>query len=42
MFSFDRELRFGDCDPAGMAYFPAYLNIMNGVVEEFWTDIGFP
>jgi len=42
MFSFDRELRFGDCDPAGMAYFPAYLNIMNGVVEEFWTNIGFP
>ena len=42
MFSFDRELRFGDCDPAGMAYFPAYLNILNGVVEEFWTTIGFP
>ena len=42
MFSFDRELRFGDCDPAGMAYFPAYLNIMNGVVEEFWIEIGFP
>ena len=41
-FSFDRELRFGDCDPAGMAYFPGYPNIMIGVVEEFWTDIAFP
>jgi len=42
MFSFDRELRFGDCDPSGIAYFPSYLNIMNGVVEEFWATIGFP
>ncbi|MCK1392438.1 thioesterase family protein [Bradyrhizobium sp. 1] len=41
-FSFDRELRFGDCDPSGIAYFPSYLNILNGVVEEFWAGIGFP
>jgi 4-hydroxybenzoyl-CoA thioesterase len=41
-FSFDRELRFGDCDPSGIAYFPSYLNILNGVVEEFWAMIGFP
>ena len=41
-FSFDRELRFGDCDPSGIAYFPSYLNILNGVVEEFWAEIGFP
>jgi 4-hydroxybenzoyl-CoA thioesterase len=41
-FSFDRQLRFGDCDPSGIAYFPSYLNILNGVVEEFWTTIGFP
>jgi len=42
IFSFDRELRFGDCDPSGIAYFPSYLNILNGVVEEFWAAIGFP
>jgi 4-hydroxybenzoyl-CoA thioesterase len=42
VFSFDRELRFGDCDPSGIAYFPSYLNILNGVVEEFWAAIGFP
>jgi 4-hydroxybenzoyl-CoA thioesterase len=41
-FAFDRELRFGDCDPSGIAYFPSYLNILNGVVEEFWAAIGFP
>lgn len=41
-FTFDRELRFGDCDPSGIAYFPSYLNILNGVVEEFWATIGFP
>jgi 4-hydroxybenzoyl-CoA thioesterase len=40
--SFDRELRFGDCDPSGIAYFPSYLNILNGVVEDFWATIGFP
>jgi 4-hydroxybenzoyl-CoA thioesterase len=42
LFSFDRELRFGDCDPSGIAYFPSYLNILNGVVEDFWATIGFP
>ena len=41
-FSFERVLRFGDCDPSGIAYFPSYLNILNGVVEEFWATIGFP
>lgn len=40
-FSFDRELRFGDCDPSGIAYFPSYLNMLNGVVEDFWATIGF-
>lgn len=35
-------LRFGDCDPSGIAYFPAYLNLLNGVVEEFWSSLGHP
>jgi len=35
-----RPLRFGDCDPSGIAYFPAYFNILVGVVEEFFDDIG--
>jgi 4-hydroxybenzoyl-CoA thioesterase len=41
-FTTDRMLRFGDCDVTGTAYYPAYLNILNGVVEEFWTHIGWP
>ena len=41
-FTTDRMLNFGDCDISGTAYYPAYLNILNGVVEEFWTVIGFP
>ncbi|MDA9496903.1 acyl-CoA thioesterase [Bradyrhizobium sp. CCBAU 11357] len=41
-FCFERKLRFADCDPSGIAYFPSYLNMLNGVVEDFWCDIGFP
>ena len=37
-----RTLRFGDCDPAGIAYFPFYFHFLNGVVEEWWTTLGFP
>ncbi|MDA1080806.1 MAG: thioesterase family protein [Gemmatimonadetes bacterium] len=39
-FRTTRPLRFGDCDPSGIAYFPAYFNILVGVVEEFFADIG--
>lgn len=41
-FEVSRPLRFGDCDPAGIAYFPAYLDILVGVVEEFFAAIGAP
>lgn len=37
-----RILRFGDCDPAGIAYFPSYFHFLNGVVEEWWETLGFP
>lgn len=37
-----RILRFGDCDPAGIAYFPNYFHFLNGVVEEWWEMLGFP
>ncbi len=42
VFRTTRTLRFGDCDVSGTAYFPAYLNILNGVNEGFWSHIGFP
>jgi len=42
IFTTNRELRFGDCDISGTAYFPSYLDILNGVNEEFWMAIGYP
>jgi 4-hydroxybenzoyl-CoA thioesterase len=41
-FTTDRMLHFGDCDISGTAYYPSYLNLLNGVNEEFWSVIGFP
>jgi 4-hydroxybenzoyl-CoA thioesterase len=37
-----RTLRFGDCDPSGIAYFPAYFHHLVGVVEEFFGAVGSP
>ncbi len=42
VFTTNRMLNFGDCDISGTAYFPSYLNILNGVNEEFWAMLGFP
>ena len=41
-FVAERLLRFSDCDPSGIAYFPSYLNLLNGVVEDFWEFLGVP
>jgi len=41
-FETRRTLRFGDCDPAGIAYFPSYFHFLNGVHEEWWESLGFP
>lgn len=40
VFQTTRPLRFGDCDPSGIAYFPSYLNILIGVLEDFFASIG--
>jgi 4-hydroxybenzoyl-CoA thioesterase len=40
-FKTKRILRFGDCDPAGIAYFPSYFHFLNGVHEEWWATLGF-
>ncbi len=42
MFTITKPLRFGDCDPSGIAYFPSYLNILVGVLEDFFASLGFP
>ena len=36
-FSAQRVVRFSDCDPAGIVFFPQYLVMLNGVVEQ-WFD----
>ena len=41
-FRTSRPLRFGDCDPSGIAYFPSYLDILVGVLEEFFGTVGAP
>lgn len=41
-FKTTRMLQFGHCDISGTAYFPAYLDILNGVNEEFWLHLGYP
>lgn len=40
-FRTTRPLRFGDCDPSGIAYFPSYLNILVGVLEDYFASLGF-
>jgi 4-hydroxybenzoyl-CoA thioesterase len=37
-----RPLRFGDCDPSGIAYFPSYLDMLAGVLEELFAAAGRP
>jgi 4-hydroxybenzoyl-CoA thioesterase len=38
-FLTSRQVRFSDCDPAGIVFFPQYLVMLNGVIEE-WFDSG--
>jgi 4-hydroxybenzoyl-CoA thioesterase len=39
-FRTSRRLTFGDCDPSGIAYFPSYLHLLVGVLEEFFAELG--
>ena len=41
-FEATRVLRFGDCDPAGIAFYPRYFDLLNGVVEDWWIAMGVP
>lgn len=36
-FTAARRVAFSDCDPAGIVFFPQYLVMLNGVVEQ-WFD----
>ena len=44
-FVFEREerVRFGHCDPAGIVFYPRYFEMLNAVVEDFFTlGLGIP
>lgn len=34
----ERMIRFSDCDPAGIVFFPQYFVMFNGLVEDWFDD----
>jgi 4-hydroxybenzoyl-CoA thioesterase len=42
-FEAARTVRFADCDPAGIVFFPQYLVMVNTLVEQWFDDgLGVP
>ena len=41
-FEREAEIRFGYCDPAGIAYFPRLDELLNGLFEDWCTAVGVP
>jgi 4-hydroxybenzoyl-CoA thioesterase len=37
-FTVDRLVRFSDCDPGGIVYFPRYFDLMNALVEDWFNQ----
>jgi len=43
LFSQPIRIRFGHCDPAGIVFYPQYLIMLNGVLEDWFTEgLGIP
>lgn len=42
VFSVERRVRFDDCDPAGIVFYPRYFYMINATVEDWWLHIGKP
>lgn len=38
-FTHDYRIRFSDCDPAGIVFYPQYFVMFNGVLQQ-WVDAG--
>jgi 4-hydroxybenzoyl-CoA thioesterase len=38
VFEVQRLVRFSDCDPAGMVFYPQYFVMLNGLVEDWFTQ----
>jgi 4-hydroxybenzoyl-CoA thioesterase len=44
VFRRERVIRFSDCDPAGIVFYPQYFVMFNGVLEDWFSDelgVGF-
>ena len=37
-FERQRLIRFSDCDPAGIVFYPQYFVMLNGLVEDWFND----
>jgi 4-hydroxybenzoyl-CoA thioesterase len=37
-FTRDRLIRFSDCDPAGIVFYPQYFVMFNGLVEDWFNE----
>jgi 4-hydroxybenzoyl-CoA thioesterase len=37
-FATSVTVRFGDCDPAGIVFYPRYFEMFNNLVEEWWAS----
>jgi len=37
VFTVQRLVRFSDCDPAGIVFYPQYFVMLNGVVEDWFN-----
>jgi 4-hydroxybenzoyl-CoA thioesterase len=37
-FECARRIRFSDCDPAGIVFYPQYFVMFNGLVEDWFND----
>jgi 4-hydroxybenzoyl-CoA thioesterase len=38
VFSCSKRIRFAHCDPAGIVFYPRYAELLNEVVEDWFTD----
>lgn len=41
-FETEAAIRFGHCDPAGIAYFPRLDELLNGCFEDWCAAVGLP
>ncbi len=42
IFSVQQKVRFQHTDPAGIVFFPRFVEMMNATNEDFWEHLGFP